>query len=76
MNTKEAVETLTQAFSDDPDFAHSWHCNVAMMCYDAMRDSKPFLGDASHDARHFVANDAATRFMKLAFSVETSACPK
>lgn len=75
MSTEEAMDTLKQAFKDDPDYAHSWHCNIAMMCYDAMRDSKPFLKDGDHKATHFTANDAASRVMKRCFDVETSITP-
>jgi len=52
------LNTLVEAMEADPDYAHTWHCNVACCCMDA---------GASHD----VANDAASRFMKLAFNIET-----
>lgn len=29
-----ARKTLTKAMLDDPDFAHSWQCNIAMPIYD------------------------------------------
>ena len=68
----EAFETIKQAMIDDEpskpgSYAHSWHCNIAMMCYDAMLECP---GDG-HD-HHAIANDAASRFMKLCFDVETS----
>jgi hypothetical protein len=63
---KEAFETLKQAIIDDPDFAYSWHCNVAMMCHDAILNFDDQAGFAHH-----VGNDAASRFMKLCFDVET-----
>ena len=71
--TKEAFETIKQAMIDDGpsepgSYAHSWHCNIAMMCYDAMMQSE---GDG-HD-HHAIANDAASRFMKLCFDVDTKA---
>jgi len=56
---KNAMETLSKAFREDPEYAHSWHCNLAMACKDA---------GASHD----VGNEAASRFMKLAFDADTS----
>ena len=70
---KEAFETIRQAMVDDEpekpgSYAHSWHCNVAMMCYDAIRG---FGIDADH--AHRIGNDAASRFMKLCFGVNTKA---
>lgn len=62
MTCIEAFRTLQQAFRDDPEYAHTWHCNAAMSFYGAMPEPD-----------HAVANDGATRFMKLAFDVETSA---
>ena len=72
-----AKRIIKQAMIDDnPEkvgsYAHSWHCNIAMMCYDAMSDAasktdEPF----NHGDAHKIANDAASRFMKLCFNVET-----
>jgi len=56
--TERAMKILKKAFQDDPDYAHSWHCNIACMAMDAGTD-------------HKTANDGAGRFMKLAFDVET-----
>jgi len=50
-------------------YAHSWHCNIAMMCYDAIRT----YNGMHHEAAHKIGNDAATRFMKLCFDVKTKA---
>jgi hypothetical protein len=50
---------LKQAMRDDSHYAHSWHDNVACMVMDAGVD-------------HKVANDAASRVMRLCFGVETS----
>jgi hypothetical protein len=65
--TKAAFETIKQAMKEDPGYAHSWHCNIAMMCHDAILEH-----DDQVDFAHEVGNDAATRFMKLCFDVETS----
>lgn len=63
-----ALELLTQAFRKDPDFAHGWHCNIAMACFDSIGPSGVEQNDA---VRHKIANKAASRFMKMAFNVET-----
>lgn len=55
---KEAVETLKAAFAADQDYANSWHDNIACCVMDA-------------GLNHERANDAASRFMKLAFDVKT-----
>lgn len=74
---KEAFDTIKQEMiNDNPSeqgsYAHSWHCNIAMMCYDAMNDQDIAIG-STHEQRHEIANDAASRFMKLCFGVETKA---
>ena len=71
---KEAFETIKQAMkNDNPNeqgsYAHSWHCNIAMMCHDAIMHNT--ILDSS--LAHKVGNDAASRFMKLCFDVETEA---
>ena len=78
----EAMEVLRQAMIDDNpselgSYAHAWHCNIAMMCYDAIKahDVELFDMDSaemSHEDAHKVGNDAASRFMKLCFDVETN----
>ena len=71
--TAEAFEVIRQAMIDDDpskpgSYAHSWHCNIAMCCYDAI------VGvDVSHEYAHMAGNAAATRFMKMCFNVETKA---
>jgi len=55
---EEAVAALSAAFKADPDYAWGWHSNIAMSAYDSGATSE-------------VGNEAARRFMKLAFGVET-----
>jgi len=55
--------------SYEPDsMAQSWHDNLAMMCYDAIRAYVPVC---SHEVARKIGNDAASRFMKLCFDVTT-----
>jgi hypothetical protein len=54
----QALDKLSKAFRDDPDYAHSWHCAIACCAMDEG------LG-------HAAANRAATKFMKMAFLVDT-----
>jgi hypothetical protein len=53
---------------DEPEipgsYAHGWHCNIAMAVYDA---AYTLSGENAHE----IGNDAATRFMKLCFDVNT-----
>lgn len=72
--TKNAMVVLRKAMKDDEpgvpgSHAHGWHCNIAMACYDSMNA----FTDMNHHDRHIIANDAASRFMKLCFDVETKA---
>jgi len=71
-NTQEAFATLQHALHEDGDYAHSWHCNIAMMCYDAIREA---ADEIPHEQAHLIGNEAATRFMKLCFDIDTKAQP-
>ena len=57
---EEAIGVLKTAMKKDSDYAHSWHCNIAVMAQDA-------------GANYKVSNEGASRFMKLCFDVETQA---
>jgi hypothetical protein len=73
----KAFETIKQAMIDDNpsgrNYAYSWHCNIAMMCHDAIEDGRLSETESKSMCAHTVANDAASRFMKLCFDVETKA---
>lgn len=68
--TEKAMKNLKEAMQNDPDYAHTWHCNIAMMCYDGMRAGDR---DVGHEVAHKGCNEGASRFMKMCFNVETSA---
>jgi len=61
-----AMDTLREAFLESPDYAYSWHANIAMACYDAI-DNQKGIKDL-----HGACQDAATAFMSRAFDVKTS----
>jgi len=63
---EQAINRLKQAMKDEPDYAHGWHCNIAVSVYDATTTDID-VGEA-----HRLGNDAASRFMKLCFDAETS----
>ncbi len=73
---KQAMDVIRQAMIDDNpsvpgSYAHSWHCNLAMAYYDA---SGPVETDSQdHKEQLRIGNEAASRFMKLCFGVETTA---
>ena len=74
---KRAFEVIKAAMvADAPEepgsYAHGWHCNIAMMCIDAIRDTE-MDHNVKYEAIHDVGNDAASRFMKLCFGVDTMA---
>jgi len=69
MSVKKEMDTLKKAMIDDPEYAYSWHANIAMMCHDAIKEE---LNKKSVIDAHSVGNDAASRFMKICFDVETS----
>ncbi len=75
----KAFAVIKQAMIDDNpsergSYAHSWHCNIAMMCQDAItydNENRQPMFQVSSSAAHKIGNDAASRFMKLCFDVET-----
>ena len=69
----EAMDTLRVVMlkdnpSEQGSYAHSWHCNIAMMVYDSIMDEARFT---NKELAHKIGNEAATRFMKLCFDVDT-----
>lgn len=55
----EAMKVVTEAMRSDPDYAWSWHCNVAMASVD-------------EGMGYYEANQAAARFMRLLAGVDTT----
>jgi len=55
-----ALMIMNEAFSKDQDYARSWHDNLSMAFQDA-------------GCERTIAQDGASRFMKLAFGVEINA---
>lgn len=53
-----AIETLKNKMQYDPEYAQSWHDNIAVCAADA-------------GASYNEANEGASRFMKLCFDVNT-----
>lgn len=73
LTVKKAMDFLRDEMKSDGcepgSYAHSWHCNIAMMCYDAIRSRRE--NQYKHKTAIEIGNDAASRFMKLCFDVET-----
>ena len=73
---KQAFDVIKKAMIDDDpskpgSYAHTWHCNIAMMCYDAIH-AADIVDEHCTNEIHSVSNDAASRFMKNVFDVETT----
>lgn len=72
MTVTQAMQVLEEALKEDKEYAYGWHANIAMMCHDAYL-SHAFEGDEKPaQVAQKIGNEAASRFMKLAFDVETS----
>ncbi|BCG50132.1 hypothetical protein [Ralstonia phage RP13] len=68
--TAMAFQMIKQAINNDYGYAWSWHCNIAM----SMKDT--FSGfPIDKELLHRLCNEAAARFMKLCFDVDTSKEP-
>lgn len=65
---EKAMKVLTDAMQDTElgSYAHTWHCNIAMCFKDECTT------DISAEDAHRIGNDAASRFMKMCFGVETT----
>ena len=63
---EQAIKRLKQAMIEEPDYAHVWHCNIAMAFYDSKTNG------IKHDHAHRIGNDGASRFMSNCFGVVTS----
>ena len=55
--TQEAMQTISKALKDDPEYAWSWHCNITMAAVD-------------EGMSHYRANHASARFMHNAFGID------
>lgn len=62
------VQELSKAMRNDPSYAWSWHCNIAMAHLDAMARAGYKIGKIEREA----ANQGAAGFMKATFDVDTS----
>ena len=62
MITQLAMRWLSYQMHKYPDYAWSWHCNIAMVAKDAYSDGRPI---------HEAANSRAADFMWNAFGVDT-----
>lgn len=72
ITTKQAMDHLSKALKEDPEYAFGWHSNIAMACTDAMVDIKKELPLDSTSDFNVAGNEAAARFMKICFDVKTS----
>lgn len=57
-----AMAVVCKALQDDPEYAWSWHCNIAMSAFD-------------EGMGHYAANKAAARFLGLLAGVDTTKHP-
>jgi hypothetical protein len=69
----ESFQNIKDAMiADDPSalgsYAHGWHCNIAMAVYDSFEH----IDKISKNRKHEIGNEAASRFMKILFDVETT----
>ena len=58
----ESMATVSNAIRNDPDYAWSWHCNIAMAAMD-------------EGVNHVAANKLAARFLMILTGVDTTKNP-
>ena len=72
---EEAFNVIKKEFQKDSEAgsaAHVLQCSIAMMCYDAICDAELEVNKETETIDAFkTGNDAASRFMKIYFDVET-----
>ena len=64
-----AFQNLKKALQADPDYAWSWHCNIAMNLMDNLGSYNP---KANNQERHRVCNEAAAKMMNYIFNIDTA----
>jgi len=62
----QALNKMTEAFTKDPEFAYTWHCNIAVPVIDII-DRQTGIKNS-----HKLSNQIATALMKHLFNVETT----
>jgi len=62
----QATNKMSEAFTADPEFAYTWHCNIAMTAFDVIERQTGIKNS------HKVSNEIATAVMKHLFNVESS----
>lgn len=73
VSVEQAMKVITEAMIEDGplvpgSLAHAWHCNITMMCHDSILDH---LADTDSEIARKAGNDAAGRFMRLCFGIDT-----
>lgn len=71
----DAFKVIQEAMIEDScmldSYANTWHQNIANACYKAINNNEYLEDMNTHIGTQIVANDAATRFMKVCFGVDT-----
>jgi len=62
LESYSGFEKLKKSLKDDPDYVHSWYCNLTMSFLDEMS------GDFKTDRE--IARGGASRFMKICFDID------
>lgn len=68
---EKALEITKRAINEDKLYAQHWHNAIAASCWDAIEDAELEINNSSEGINSYaVANDAASRFMKLYLGVD------
>ncbi len=68
----KALEITRRAIKEDKLYAQHWHNAVASSCWDAIEDAELKLNNYYEGIdKYAVANDAASRFMKLCLGINS-----
>lgn len=68
-----AMDTIKRAMKSDPDYARSWHDNIAMHLQDTWIVAAQASGAGyARDFIRTITNQAAAGFMKMCFDVDTT----
>lgn len=64
MEVADAVNALTLALKEDPDYWQSWQSNIAMAFLDELNGTNPVYAQTFKDTLHSISNKAAERFLQ------------
>jgi len=72
ITTAQAIEQLSKALKENPEYWEGWNANIAMSMYDEYVIKYPNTHPAGHEVMIDVFNKGADRFLRLLTAEKTT----